>query len=289
MSDHTLKLVAEQPIASLLRGADATRRLEASGVTLRDDTLFVAFDNMGRVARLAVDLSPTPEGQAWLGDVDPKEGYEAICWHPPEGHFYTAIESIEIGKKRHEAVVRRFDAQLTLLSSKNVAHPFKKANKGVEGLAALGQGEHLRLLALCEAPAGKGKKKRGEVLLLSEEADRWVVELTLTLPAKASFKDFSDLALSPCGKLAVVSQEDSAMWVGQLDERRLTFDEGTTYLFPRDKKGRILYGNVEGVVWLSLGARPRVAVVSDRAKDDQPSRTRNKEQAVHIFDLPAER
>lgn len=75
------------------------------------------------------------------------------------------------------------------------------------------------------------------------------------------------------------------MWVGRLNRADWSVDQGEVFVFPRDRKGRIVYGNVEGVVWLD-DACTRVAVVSDRTKDDQPGRCREKEESVHIFDLP---
>jgi hypothetical protein len=62
-------------------------------------------------------------------------------------------------------------------------------------------------------------------------------------------------------------------------------DEGVTYLFPRNKEGRILYCNLEGVTWLPDG---RLVVVSDRAKvEEQASRCRRKDQSIHLFKRPA--
>jgi hypothetical protein len=86
-------------------------------------------------------------------------------------------------------------------------------------------------------------------------------------------------------RVAVVSQESSALWVGRLAPSSWDLlDAGRTYSFPRDPLGRTLYGTVEGVSWLADG---EMVVVSDRAKPTQPSLFRAKEQAVHLFALPA--
>jgi len=57
------------------------------------------------------------------------------------------------------------------------------------------------------------------------------------------------------------------------------------FLFPRDDKGRIMYCNLEGVTWLG---NDRLVVVSDKGKTNQPRRCARKDQAIHIFRLPAE-
>jgi hypothetical protein len=88
------------------------------------------------------------------------------------------------------------------------------------------------------------------------------------------------------GRVAIVSQENSMLWVGQFDEADWKWcDEGQLYEFPRSKKGDICYGNIEGVGWISP---TRIVTVSDRRKkQDQPDKKLSeKDQSVHIFDIP---
>jgi hypothetical protein len=60
-------------------------------------------------------------------------------------------------------------------------------------------------------------------------------------------------------------------------------DPGHVHPFPRDARGRPLYGTVEGVCWLDGGT---VAAVSDRTKRRQARRLRATAESVHVFALP---
>jgi hypothetical protein len=89
------------------------------------------------------------------------------------------------------------------------------------------------------------------------------------------------------GRVAIVSQENSMLWVGEFDEAEWSWrDAGQLYEFPRWDDGSIRYGNIEGVAWLTP---QRIVTVSDRRKKkDQPDkRLAEKDQSVHIFDIPA--
>jgi len=47
---------------------------------------------------------------------------------------------------------------------------------------------------------------------------RWEVLKTIDVPASADFQDYSGLAPSPArGVMAIVSQEDAALWIGGFD------------------------------------------------------------------------
>jgi hypothetical protein len=89
------------------------------------------------------------------------------------------------------------------------------------------------------------------------------------------------------GRVAVVSQANSMLWVGQLDDANWAWhNAGQLYEFPRADDGEIRYGNIEGVSWLS---QSRIVTVSDkRKKKNQPDkRLSEKDQSIHIFDIPA--
>jgi hypothetical protein len=84
-------------------------------------------------------------------------------------------------------------------------------------------------------------------------------------------------------RLAVLSQRSSQLWVGTL---RLSdwaiVDEGTTYAFPRTKKGKIKYRTLEGLCWLTAQS---FVCVSDRAKRYDKRRGRKRDQSIHVFKL----
>lgn len=67
-------------------------------------------------------------------------------------------------------------------------------------------------------------------------------------------------------RVAIVSQVNSMLWVGNLDEADWTWcNEGQLYEFPRSNDGAIQYGNIEGVGWISPTS---VVTVSDRRKKE---------------------
>ena len=54
------------------------------------------------------------------------------------------------------------------------------------------------------------------------------------------------------GRVAIVSQVNSMLWVAQFDEAEWTWsNEGKLYEFPRSDNGAIQYGNIEGVGWIT--------------------------------------
>jgi hypothetical protein len=147
------------------------------------------------------------------------------------------------------------------------------------------------VLALCEGNKCKsGKKGRepggGRVQLFEKKKKNWQHAGTIALPTTVPFVDYSGMSIDH-GRVAIVSQVNSMLWVGQFDEADWTWrDEGRLYNFPRSADGSILYGNIEGVGWLSP---TRIVTVSDRRKkSEQPDKAlTEKDQSIHIFDIPA--
>jgi len=89
------------------------------------------------------------------------------------------------------------------------------------------------------------------------------------------------------GRVTIVSQVSSMLWVGNLNEADWTWrDKGQLYQFPRSKNGAIQYGNIEGVGWITP---TRVVTVSDRRKKkSQPDAgLSEKDQSIHIFEIPS--
>ena len=75
------------------------------------------------------------------------------------------------------------------------------------------------------------------------------------------------------------------MWVGKRESNTWKIqNRGTIYKFPKSKKGKTTYCNVEGVSWMS---DDRLVVVSDAKKSSQPKACKKKEQSIHIVTLPA--
>ena len=63
-------------------------------------------------------------------------------------------------------------------------------------------------------------------------------------------------------------------------------DEGTTYQFPRTRKGKIKYGTLEGLCWLTDRS---FVCVSDFARPPCSKRFRRMDQSIHVFKLPRRR
>jgi hypothetical protein len=151
--------------------------------------------------------------------------------------------------------------------------------------------EQDHVLALCEGNRCKGGSKGrkpggGRVQVFEKKKKRWAHAGTIDLPASLPFVDYSGMSIDH-GRVAIVSQVSSMLWVGRFDEAGWTWcDAGQLYEFPRAEGGRIRYGNIEGVGWISP---TRVVAVSDRRKKrNQPDKgLSEKDQSVHIFDIPA--
>jgi hypothetical protein len=146
------------------------------------------------------------------------------------------------------------------------------------------------LLALCEGNDCKGGDKgrkpgRGRVQVFEKRKKQWSHSRTIALPDTVPFVDYSGMAIDS-GRVAIVSQVNSMLWVGQFDSAGWTWqDAGQLYVFPRSDDGAIRYGNIEGVAWIGL---TRVVTVSDRRKKkNQTDKGHSeKDQSIHIFDIP---
>lgn len=244
-------------------------QFEASGLTVADGRLWVAFDNSGRLLSLTQDLT-----DARL-TVTPRRGdHEAIT--AAEGRLLIADEP--------GSVVPFVDGDYGEPEPIAVA---LKDKKGIEGLAWASCQQ--TLLALCEDGC-----KAGPLLALTEDDGGWSAA---SVPLPVELKDYAGLALHSEGAcpstytLAVLSQKSAALWIGALSfaEGRWQAGEGEVLPLPRDADGRKIYTTAEGVAFLSAD---RLAVVTD-AEDDQPPCGRadrpptdatHADQSVHIFE-----
>jgi hypothetical protein len=262
-----LKVRAGARFADLLAG----KRFEASGVGARGGVFFVVFDNTTAVARVAEDLSAAE----WIETGGPGEGYEDLTWAPEDERWYSVIEA-QRRKRDYQARLVEFSADWSYLADSWLEHELQDENKGFEGLAYVRRDERSHLLALCE---GDGSL---QVFRRRKKGDGWKHKDTLRLPAAAAFDDYAGLSVRD-GRVAVVSQESSALWVGTLAADAWSFtDDGEVFHFPRDEDGRPRYCTVEGVAWLDTR---RLVVVSDQAN----KRGRDTEQSIHIVELPRRR
>jgi hypothetical protein len=85
----------------------------------------------------------------------------------------------------------------------------------------------------------------------------WKPVKTIAVPSSAFFSDYSAMALNHAlGKIAVLSQEDAAVWIGDFDVDNVDFasEEGVVYHMPRDNHCQMIYCNVEGTKIDVLGS-----------------------------------
>lgn len=279
-----LELVTEKKLHKLLRGKDKHSRLEASGVLAVNPSIcYVVFDNITEVAQIQTSLNQTRENRL-ISVRGLSDGFEGIAFDPDETRFYLLIEAIEDTDGKFRALVSEYDGEFRFQRSARFDKTFEDENKGFEGLVHLRRDGREYLWALCEGNLCKDAKKGGgriQVFLRAEDGN-WNWEDEVKLPAKAEFKDYSAIAVDG-NRVAVVSQQSKRLWLGEIDESGRGFrGDGRVLRFPDSS-----YCNVEGVSWLS---ESRIVTVSDRRKSKkkkkQPKACAEKDQSIHILDIP---
>lgn len=264
-----LVLVREKKIAKVLDSdLDA---FEASGIAIENGRALVVFDNMTRMASIALDLGIGTLGPGAVG----ASQYEAIAVDP-EGALYVGIEA-------KEAVLAALDDDGTLVRTETTDLRFDEDNRALEGLALITADGTKTALVLCEAPGcGDAGVRTGRIRVLAQHGTTWTTTGALDLPAEAAFEDFSDLALRPAGDgsydVAVVSQQNSAVWLGTLTTHPLALTSARVLAFPKEL-GVTRYCNVEGIAFLD---RSTLVAVSDEGSGD----CKSKSESIHVFTLP---
>jgi hypothetical protein len=286
----TLKLVCESKICDLMRCDHRIKRWEASGVLVKDGHYFVVFDDRSAIARLSDDLRPN-NGNGLFGMSESEDGYEGITYNASNKRYYLLVEARKHAKGCYKALIVEYDDEFTYLKERPVDFAFESGNKGFEAAAHVRRGATDYLLALCESNKGKcGKEGRkpggGRVQLFEKRKKCWKHIRAIELPTHLPFVDYSGMSIDN-GRVAIVSQENSMLWVGHFEEATWSWrDEGRLFEFPRSENGSIQYGNIEGVGWITA---TRLVTVSDRRKKrNQPDKQlSDKDQSVHIFEIPA--
>jgi hypothetical protein len=281
VGSSSLSLVREARLADLL---GRPGRREASGVLVRDGLLLVVSDNTSRLTVLDDQLRvPGPHREVELVGGRGRQ-YEDLTADTATGRLFVLIESLPDGPS-YRAYVEEYDAHYRLIASVPLDFPLEHPNKGIEGLSCVHRNGRTYLLGLCEGNRCRsgeaGREPGGGRIHVFAEGDRqWDRVDTIELPRDLQFRDYAGIALAR-DRVAVVSQESSALWVGRLDPASWSVDDGTVHEFPRDKHGRPRYAHVEGVSWL---ARDQVVVVSDRGRRSE--RHAEHDETVAVFALP---
>jgi hypothetical protein len=276
-----LQLVMEKKLSKLLPSKDVDH-YEASGIVASAGMLYVASDNLPRIAAIDTSLDKGKLGPGGTTDSQ----YEAITV-TGDGRFLVMAESAS--DVAGPAEVHEFTSDTAFVSQSKTDTTFEHANKGFEGAAWLSVAGKEYLLALCEnnnckdddSPPGEGRAQ-----LLAWVDGVWTTQATLKLPEAAAFLDYSDLALQSNGdgsyKVAVVSHKSSSLWQGTLSTSGWAFTGASTfYTFPRTAEGAVQYCSVEGVTFLGPNL---IAVVSDKSDGNEPCT--DTEESIHIFQMP---
>jgi hypothetical protein len=286
---HTLILIREAKIYDLMACDQPNTRWEASGVLVQDGHYFVVFDDRTEIGRFSDDLHPK-KTNGLLGIAHGDFGYEGITYNAAKQRFYLLVEAREHARGHYQASIVEYDDEFKYLKERPVDFTFKSSNKGFEAVAHVLRNGEDYLLALCEGNkckcGAKGRKPGGGRVQVFRKKRKRAHMATIALPTALPFVDYSGMSIDH-GRVAVVSQVNSMLWVGQFDEAGWTWrDAGQLYQFPRSEGGKIRYGNIEGVAWISP---TRIVTVSDRRKKkNQPDKgLSDKDQSVHIFEIPS--
>lgn len=288
-SGPPLTLLREAKLTSLLAPiAPNIDRYEASGVVVQGGLLWVIFDNLPHIAALHPALFPAPPGASLLRQQGRAAGYEDIAYDEVTGRRFILIEAAQTTRGGFQPQIDEFDASWHPGDRRWVELDIEDPNKGLEGLTCIRRNGRMYLLALSEGNGNHGGRRgrrpgHGLVHVLEQHGEVWTVSARINLPRDLQFADYS--AISVRGdRIAVVSQESSALWVGALDPQtwRLA-GAGTVHPFPREASGRVRYGTVEGISWIDDST---VAAVSDHARRRRSRRVRAAAESVHVFAFP---
>jgi hypothetical protein len=231
------------------------------------------------------------ESNRLLGAPHADYGFEGIAYDSTAQLFYLLVEAREHSNGTYQALIVEYDDDFKFLKERPADFMFESDNKGFEAISHVRRGDTDYVLALCESNkckcGAKGRKPGGgRVHLFEKRKKRWKHVQVIALPKSLPFVDYSGMSIDD-GRVAVVSQVNSMLWVGHFDEAEWSWrDEGQLYEFPRSDDGEIQYGNIEGVAWIT---RRQIVAVSDRRnKKNQPDKSLSeRDQSIHIFDIPS--
>jgi len=279
--------VAEAKVYKLLPGYDSSDVFEASGVQYLNGYFYIACDNTQKIAKIKSTLPTNSSSNSLLSTGAPGSGssnYEGITYEAAgTPHFYVVEETVANGSS-YQPRISKLGASMNYQSRDWADYNFISANsnKGFEGLAWVSRGGNTYLLGLVEGT--------GKIAVLLKGSSSWNLVTEITLPSSVTFTDYSDIAISASGKVAITSQVDGQLWVGTLSSSSWAITGGTAYTFPLGNSSGVvgsgtlqLYGNVEGVSFIT---DTQIVICSDKADSSQPSYQSYKEQTVSIFNLP---
>lgn len=361
-SKRTMKTAYELPFAALFKDNKGQKKFEASDVTIVGDNVYSVCDSSFAISKFDDSLSPFSDANKQIGsperDGDVESGYEAIFHH--NGLFYVVRESVlhhhhdddeveeededavKAGKKHSfHAIIEEIvlgEDDYTVQNECRCEFEFEGSSKGFEGAVGFpdASGE-LYILGLCEgnhcseerkADAGHGRMvlmKKSTVPnpnIPGELSCIWETVRMIHIPKSVQFIDYSAIDITDDGRVAITSQENSALWIGAavgisngiIDPEAFEFNEesGDTFQFPKSDDCHTIYCNIEGIHWMNnemlMGVSDKMKgeiimliflcvhmhhltvarffAIFSQGKGKQDYRCFEKDQSIHAFVLP---
>ena len=308
---QTLKLMHEQTFGNLF-GTSALDTFEASGVTAfpGGDGIYAVLDNSFSIARIGSSLGKfswdrqhelKPDAlMQWEGKRG-KSQFEYMAYNASSGHYIVGQEATEMedGSLRSATFDVTFEGnKVKVWEICTTDFSFGYMNKGFEGgWVVTGTTGRSFLLGLCEgnycSGSSQGKKSgHGRIIMMERSVKNGKCILRtvdeVKLGRDIDFQDYSAITVWNGSRIGIASQENSAVFIGDLKvgEESVEIGEGRMYDFPRNDRCEIKYCNIEGLYFLE---EHLVVAVSDsmKGKRRQPHRCREKDESVHVFQIPS--
>jgi uncharacterized protein YjiK len=301
---NALKLVKEAPFVGLFGDLRNQSKFEASDLAYdaRSESFLVVFDSSMSLGRIDETFSFRGRGNELVGERGRESQFEGISPYDPEGGLWLLLAESVPGTDSYKgnfypeiSMARVHGHGYDVIEKCLIDFPLTHENKGFESILYLPEKDIL--LGLCEGNycvGGKKGKERGNGKIVASRLSRekehcvWKTVDVIDIPKAASFKDYSGMAIHRnMRKMAVLSQEDSAVYVADFDLELLRFrgTNGVVLQLPRDSECRIKYCNAEGIAFMD---EYRLMIVSDKAKSRQPFECLQNDQSVGIFAVPDE-
>lgn len=306
----TLKLIREAAFSGLFDDLKGQLKFEASGVACagsckKEEKYFAVFDSSMSLGYMDASFSFRGVGNKLIGEKGLEDSqYEGIAYVPENDTFLLLQESLPIERegetlyKPHTitAKIRKDQSGYDIIDHCKVDFELTHENKGFEAIAyTRDENGTPLLLGMCEGnhcqggkvgrDAGNGKIIVSKLTFVSGSCV-WEPIEEIQVPKEANFIDYSDMAINEeINKIAILSQENSAVFIGDFDVHKREFlsESGIVFHLPRDNHCNMIYCNAEGIQWLD---DYRLLIVSDKAKSKQPYWCDQKDQSVHIFSFP---
>lgn len=321
-SSHTAKTAYEMPFAALFKDTRGEKKFEASSIFNLNGTYYAVCDNSWAISKFESDLAPFSDTNVMIGEPNREaedSGYEAIFIL--QNTVYVVRESVKhpngvvtsnstlpssstLNNMTYHAIIEELEIhgnEYDIINQCSCEYEFEGDSKGFEGAFGLeGVDGELYVLGLCEgnycSESRKGEKGNGKIVLMKKKDCLWQTLRVIDVPSTAYFTDYSDISIRPNGKVAITTQEDSAVWIGQLtgiqdgkllNPDTVSFDENVheVYYFPKSNTCQTIYCNVEGITFIN---DDMLMAVSDQMKKGgkQPYWCLEKDQSIHAFVLP---